>query len=129
MCFEKGEKNILGTELVSCSIDPITGFYRDGFCKSFPNDPGEHTVCAHLTNKFLIFSKELGNDLITPRPEFDFPGLKEGDQWCLCADRWLQAYELNIAPNIFLEATHISFLEKITFNEIKKYSLEFKNLN
>ena len=129
MCFMKGEKNILGTELISCSTDPMTGFYRDGLCKSFSNDPGEHTVCAKLTTSFLIFSKDLGNDLITPRPEFDFPGLKDGDNWCLCADRWLQALELNIAPNILLEATHISFLNKISFNDIKKYSLEFKNMN
>jgi|TARA_B100000131_G_C17951571_1_gene546671 hypothetical protein len=129
MCFLKGEKNILGTELVSCSNSPMTGFHRDGFCKAFSSDPGQHTVCAQLTNKFLIFSKELGNDLITPRPEFDFPGLKEGDRWCLCADRWIQAHELNLAPDIILEATHISFLEKITFNEIKSYSLEFKSMN
>ena len=108
MCFLKGEKNILGTELVACSSEPMTGFYRDGYCKAFTNDPGEHTVCAQRTDKFLFFSKELGNDLITPRPEFDFPGLKEGDKWCLCASRWLQAYQLNIAPNIFLEV-HVSF--------------------
>ena len=129
MCNKKGEKNILGTELIPCSLDPITGFYRDGFCKAFKNDPGEHTVCAELTNKFLMFSKEIGNDLITPRPEFDFPGLKQGDRWCLCADRWLEALLYNFAPNIFLESTHISFLEKIKFEEIKKFSVELKNIN
>ncbi len=129
MCYKKGEKNILGTELIPCSLDPITGFYRDGFCKAFENDPGEHTVCAELTNKFLMFSKEIGNDLITPRPEFDFPGLKQGDRWCLCADRWLEALLYNFAPNIFFESTHSSFLEKIKFEEIKKFSVELKNIN
>ena len=129
MCFLKGEKNILGTELISCSSSPMTGFHRDGFCNSLANDPGEHTVCAKLTNKFLMFSKELGNDLITPRPEYEFPGLKDGDRWCLCADRWLQAYNFNVAPYIILEATHNSLLKKITFNELKKYSTEYKNIN
>ena len=129
MCFKKGEENILGTELVPCSLDPLTGFYRDGFCKAFDNDPGEHTVCVKLTNKFLIFSKELGNDLITPRPEYDFFGLKDGDRWCLCANRWIEALQYGIAPNIYLEATHISFLEKIKFEEIKNFSIELKNIN
>ena len=129
MCFKKGEKNILGTELISCSQDPLTGFYRDGFCKAFPTDPGEHTVCAEITNKFLLFSKQLGNDLITPHPEFDFFGLKEGDRWCLCADRWLEAFKYNLAPNIYLESTHISFLKKIDFEILKKYSIELKNSN
>ena len=129
MGFLNGEKNILGTDLVSCSSEPITGFYRDGFCKAFSNDPGQHTVCAQVTDKFLFFSKQLGNDLITPRPEFDFPGLKEGNRWCLCADRWLQAYEFNMAPNILLESTHVSFLEKISFEKLKSYAIEFKNIN
>ncbi|MBF95625.1 MAG: hypothetical protein CFH34_00062 [Alphaproteobacteria bacterium MarineAlpha9_Bin4] len=129
MCYKKGDKNIIGTELVPCSLDPITGFYRDGYCKSFDNDPGQHTVCAKLTTKFLMFSKELGNDLITPRPEYQFLGLKEGDAWCLCADRWLEAFSYNVAPNIYIEATHISFLEKIEFEKIKNYFVEFKNAN
>ena len=128
MCDKKG-KNILGTKLISCSFNPITGFYRDGYCKSFENDPGEHTVCAELTTKFLIFSKQMGNDLITPRPEFDFAGLKEGDRWCICANRWLEALEYNFAPKIYMESTHISFLEKIKFEDLKYYSVEFTNLN
>ena len=128
MCDKKG-KNILGTKLISCSFNPITGFYRDGYCKSFENDTGEHTVCAELTTKFLIFSKQMGNDLITPRPEFDFAGLKEGDRWCICANRWLEALEYNFAPKIYMESTHISFLEKIKFEDLKNYSVEFTNLN
>ena len=129
MCFLKGEKIFWEQNLFLVLLNQLLGFYRDGFCNSFANDPGEHTVCAKLTNKFLMFSKELGNDLITPRPEYEFPGLKDGDRWCLCADRWLQAYNFNVAPYIILEATHNSLLNKITFNELKKYSLEYKNIN
>ena len=91
----------------------MTGFHRDGFVKLLLTIQENIQCVRQLTNKFLIFSKELGNDLITPRPEFDFPGLKEGDNWCLCADRWIQAYNINIAPDIYLEATHIAFLKKL----------------
>jgi len=129
MCYKKGEKNILGTELVPCSLDPLTGFYRDGFCKSFESDSGEHTVCAKVTKEFLLFSKNIGNDLITPRPEYNFIGLNDGDNWCLCANRWIEALHYDIAPDIFFEATHISFLKKISFQELKKFSIELKNLN
>ena len=129
MCYKKGEKNILGTELVPCSLDPLTGFYRDGFCKSFESDPGEHTVCAKVTKEFLLFSKNIGNDLITPRPEYNFIGLNDGDNWCLCANRWIEALHYDIAPDIFFEATHISFLKKISFQELKKFSIELKNVN
>ena len=126
MCNKKGEKNILGTELIPCSLDPITGFYRDGFCKAFKNDPGEHTVCAELTNKFLMFSKEIGNDLITPRPEFDFPGLKEGDQWCVGAASWRQAYKEGKACKIHLESTHYSTLRIVPLEELMEYSFSEK---
>ncbi len=129
MCYKKGEKNILGTELVPCSLDPLTGFYRDGFCKSFESDTGEHTVCAKVTKEFLLFSKNIGNDLITPRPEYNFIGLNDGDNWCLCANRWIEALHYDIAPDIFFEATHISFLKKISFQELKKFSIELKNVN
>ncbi len=129
MCYKKGEKNILGTELVPCSLDPLTGFYRDGFCKSFESDSGEHTVCAKVTKEFLLFSKNIGNDLITPRPEYNFIGLNDGDNWCLCANRWIEALHYDIAPDIFFEATHISFLKKISFQELKKFSIELKNVN
>ena len=129
MCYKKGEKNILGTELVPCSLDPLTGFYRDGFCKSFESDSGEHTVCAKVTKEFLLFSKNIGNDLITPRPEYNFIGLNDGDSWCLCANRWIEALHYDIAPDIFFEATHISFLKKISFQELKKFSIELKNVN
>ncbi len=129
MCFENNSINTLGTELICCSLDPITGFYRDGYCKTFKNDTGSHIVCAQVDKDFLQFSKQRGNDLITPLPEYNFKGLKEGDRWCLCADRWLEALQFNLAPKILLESTHKKILDKIDFNILKKYSLEYKNLN
>tara|TARA_S200000501_G_C20760024_1_gene715677 strand:- start:605 stop:994 length:390 start_codon:yes stop_codon:yes gene_type:complete len=129
MCNQESKINVFGSKLVTCSENPVTGFYRDGYCKLFINDPGEHTVCAELTDKFLQFSKLNGNDLSTPRPEFDFVGLKQGDRWCLCANRWLEALEYNMAPKIYLEATHISILEKINFKNIRKFAIELENLN
>ncbi|MBB6431722.1 DUF2237 family protein [Algisphaera agarilytica] len=99
-------KNVLGTELQPCSTDPMTGFFRDGCCKTGPNDTGSHTVCAVMTAEFLEFTRAQGNDLSTPRPEYRFPGLKPGDRWCLCAARWREADEAGIAPPVVLEATH-----------------------
>ena len=129
MCYEKGTKNVLGTTLIPCSLDPITGFYRDGYCKTFNNDSGEHIICSEVTDRFLNFSKSRGNDLSTAVPEYNFDGLKEGDRWCLCADRWLEALQFNMAPKILLESTHSKMLEKIDFNILKKYSIEYMKLN
>ena len=129
MCYEKNAINVLGTSLVPCSVDPITGFYRDGYCKTFNNDSGEHIICSEVTDRFLNFSKSRGNDLSTAVPEYNFDGLKEGDRWCLCADRWLEALQFNMAPKILLEGTHGKMLEKIDFNILKKYSIEYMKLN
>ena len=103
--------NVLGTALSSCSHEPLTGFFRDGACNTCSADAGSHTVCAVMTGEFLAFSKYVGNDLSTPRPEFGFDGLKPGDQWCLCAGRFLQAAEEGCAPRVDLSATHHRALE------------------
>ena len=99
-------KNVLGTELEDCSHDPVTGFFRDGCCRTGPDDAGVHIVCSRVTADFLAFSQSMGNDLSTPRPEWGFPGLKPGDQWCLCARRWQEALENGVASSVVLEATH-----------------------
>lgn len=106
-------KNVLGTDLSVCGTDPVTGFYRDGCCHTGPEDRGSHTVCATLTQDFLEYTKERGNDLSTPRPEFGFPGLEPGDRWCLCASRWKEAYEAGVAPQVNLEATHEAALRVV----------------
>lgn len=98
--------NVLGGPLAECGQDPVTGFYRNGCCHTGPDDRGAHTVCAVMTEDFLRFTRARGNDLSTPRPEFDFPGLKPGDRWCLCAARWREAYEAGCAPQVVLAATH-----------------------
>ncbi|MEZ4704144.1 MAG: DUF2237 domain-containing protein [Bdellovibrionota bacterium] len=118
------DTNVLGEELRPCSMDPITGYVRDGKCSCFYQDPGQHTVCVIMTEEFLELSKELGNDLSTPIPEFGFQGLKEGDQWCLCADRWIQALELGKAPKIVLSSTHRSVLKKVSLEVLEKYSAD-----
>ena len=97
---------MLGEPLGSCSMDPVTGFFRNGCCETGPEDVGMHTVCAVMTAEFLEFSREVGNDLSTPRPEFGFPGLSPGDRWCLCAPRWKEALDAGVAPPVVLEATH-----------------------
>ena len=104
-------KNILGTSLQSCGLNPKTGFYRDGFCATGPDDAGVHVVCSVLTKEFLAFSKSKGNDLITPHFEVGFPGLKPGDSWCLCADRWKEAFNQHLAPPVVLQATHEKALQ------------------
>ncbi len=114
--------NVLGGQLKTCCTSPVTGFYRDGKCATGPDDLGLHVVCAQMTAEFLAFSKSKGNDLSTPRPEYDFPGLKPGDRWCLCASRWQEAYEAGAAPLVDLEATHISALEHISLSALKKFS-------
>jgi uncharacterized protein (DUF2237 family) len=116
-------KNILGTNLEVCSLNPITGFTRSGCCETGPEDLGQHTVCAEVTDEFLQFSKLQGNDLMTPRPEFNFTGLKPGDRWCLCASRWLEALQEGIAPPVLLEATHEKALEIIDLAELKYHQL------
>src|SRR5208283_3564727 len=103
--------NVLGTDLQPCSVDPLTGFYRDGCCNTGGEDLGVHTVCVQLTADFLVFSKAVGNDLSTPRPEYGFAGLQPGDQWCLCASRWQEAFEAGAAPKVVLAATHRTTLE------------------
>ncbi|QWD94165.1 DUF2237 domain-containing protein [Polynucleobacter sp. MG-Unter2-18] len=114
--------NVLGQPLVACSFDPLTGFFRDGCCKTNEQDIGSHLVCAIVSNDFLQFSLKRGNDLITPRPEYQFPGLIAGDQWCLCLNRWIEALEANCAPRIKLESTHINALEKVSLEVLEQYA-------
>ena len=120
----KKQKNVLGEVLEECSLDPLTGWYRDGCCNTDENDEGFHTVCAKVNNDFLKWCKSAGNDLITPHPEFGFPGLKEGDDWCLCAPRWLEAYEANCAPKIYLTKTHEKTLELVPLKVLREYALD-----
>ena len=117
-------KNVLGTNIQPCSIDPLTGFFRDGCCRSGADDQGLHLVCAEMTQEFLEFSRENGNDLLTPVPAFGFPGLKPGDRWCLCIQRWKQAFEAGIAPGIILESTHISTLEFVDLEDLQAHSVQ-----
>lgn len=117
-------KNVLGTELQSCCTDPMTGFYRDGFCRTGMGDHGVHTVCAIMTEEFLKFSKEAGNDLSTPVPEYQFPGLQPGDKWCLCASRWQQAYDAGAAPQVDLAATHMSSVEFVSLEAMKELAID-----
>ena len=120
---KSSQMNIHGRPLELCSQDPLTGFFRNGCCDTDNHDRGLHTVCVILTDEFLKFSLEVGNDLSTPRPEFDFPGLKPGQKWCLCANRWLDAYESGVAPPIITESTNIKTLDIIDFETIALYSL------
>lgn len=114
-------ENVLGKTLEPCSTDPLTGFFRDGACNTCAQDAGSHTVCAEMTAEFLAFSKYVGNDLSTPRPEFNFAGLKPGDQWCLCAGRFLQAHEEGCAPKVNLGATHKRALEIVSLEILELY--------
>ena len=114
--------NVFGKPLELCSCSPMTGWFRDGRCRTDHNDLGEHTVCALMTNEFLTYSKAQGNDLSTPSPQYGFPGLKGGEYWCLCASRWLQAYEDGMAPMIRLEATEVSVLKSIDIDILKNFS-------
>ncbi len=117
-------RNVLGAEMQSCSIVPLTGFYRDGCCNTGPEDRGLHLVCARMTAEFLQFSRSRGNDLSTPSPLYAFPGLHPGDQWCLCVLRWKEALEGGVAPPVVLAATHISALEFVTLADLKAYGLD-----
>jgi uncharacterized protein (DUF2237 family) len=114
-------RNVLGTLLETCGTDPVTGFYRDGCCNTGPGDSGLHLVCAVVTVEFLVFSRRRGNDLMTPMPQYGFPGLNAGDRWCLCVQRWREAKEAGVAPPVVLEATHISTLEFVTIEELREH--------
>ncbi|MBL8523240.1 MAG: DUF2237 domain-containing protein [Betaproteobacteria bacterium] len=118
-------KNVLGEPLEACCMSPKTGFFRDGFCHTGPNDRGSHTVCAQVTAEFLMFSRSLGNDLVTPRPELSFPGLKPGDRWCLCVSRWEEAFLAGVAPPVILAATHESALDVLELDELKAHALDW----
>lgn len=120
-------KNVLGGTLEACSLTPRTGFFRDGCCRTGPGDDGVHVVCAKVTREFLAFSKAHGNDLSTPRPEMDFPGLKPGDQWCLCAGRWQEALASGVAPPVVLAATHISALEFVELEDLMAHAVDRPN--
>ena len=117
-------RNVLNGELAVCSLQPRTGFYRTGCCETGGGDAGIHVVCAEMTAEFLAFSKQRGNDLSTPVPEYQFPGLKPGDRWCLCVQRWQEAYAEGVAPPVVLEATHISALEFATLAELRELAVE-----
>lgn len=116
-------RNILGTDLISCSTEPMTGFFRTGLCDTCAEDGGQHTVCALMTTEFLEFSRSRGNDLTNSLPEYGFPGLKEGDFWCLCRGRWEEAHAAGLAPRIRLEATHASVLEYLDFDLLKSFAV------
>ncbi|MDZ7953714.1 MULTISPECIES: DUF2237 family protein [unclassified Nostoc] len=116
-------KNVIDGNLEVCCTSPVTGFYRDGFCRTGGQDFGSHVVCAQVTSEFLEFTKSQGNDLSTPVPDFNFPGLKPGDRWCLCASRWQEALEAGVAPPVILSATHARALEVVSLDELKKHAL------
>ena len=115
------EKNVLGEKLKICSCKPLTGWFRDGFCKYDLSDSGNHSICCVMNDNFLNYSKSQGNDLTTPIPEYSFPGLKNGDHWCICLERWKEARDDGLAPLVILEATNIIVLNSLTLNELKKY--------
>ena len=114
--------NIFGEEMEPCCFDPLTGWKRDGYCNTDDFDHGSHVVCCELTDAFLAFSKEQGNDLSTPRPEFNFAGLKEGDRWCLCAMRWQEALEAGVAPRVFLESCHQKALDFVNLEDLEEHA-------
>lgn len=112
------DRNVLGGPLAPCSLDPKTGWFRDGCCRTDAQDQGRHTVCAHMTAEFLMFSAGRGNDLLTPRPEHGFPGLRPGNRWCLCASRWKEAFDAGVAPLVDLEATHARALDVVSLEAL-----------
>ena len=121
--YDIGARNVLGSDLVPCSLDPVTGFFRNGCCETGPHDLGLHTVCAVMTADFLAFSKCAGNDLSAPRPDLGFPGLKPGDRWCLCAPRWKEALDAGAAPRLVLESTHEETLAIVPLGVLKDYAV------
>jgi uncharacterized protein (DUF2237 family) len=121
---ERAERNVYGDELAPCSTDPVTGYRRDGRCRDVDGDAGEHTLCAVVTAEFLTYSRDRGNDLITPRPEFDFPGLEPGDRWCLCVGRWLEAVDAGVAPPVVLDATNESVLTAVDAERLREHAFD-----
>ena len=124
MSDNKYQKNVLGEKLEPCSVDPVTGWFRDGCCNTNETDHGVHTVCARVTTKFLKWAKSAGNDLITPHPDFGFPGLKEGDCWCVCAETYAQAIDAGMACKILLKKTNIKTLEIIPLEKLKQNAID-----
>jgi uncharacterized protein (DUF2237 family) len=120
-------KNVLGGDLIACCTDPLTGFYRDGSCRTGPSDTGSHVICAVMTEAFLTFTKEKGNDLSTPVPQYRFPGLKPGDGWCLCALRWKEAYDAGVAPPVRLQATHEKALQFVSLEVLQQHDVYANN--
>jgi uncharacterized protein (DUF2237 family) len=118
------QRNVLGDELIQCSMLPLTGYYRTGCCENHGDDPGVHVVCVVMTDEFLAYSKSVGNDLTTPMPQYGFQGLREGDQWCLCAPRWQEAFEAGVAPKVRLESTHVSALEYSSLADLRARAVE-----
>ena len=116
-------QNVIGGELEACCFDPLTGYLRDGFCQTLAQDSGTHVVCAVVTEEFLSFTRSRGNDLSTPMPQWQFPGLKAGDKWCLCISRWLEAEKAGFAPAVVLEATHMKALEFTSLELLRQYAL------
>ncbi len=116
-------KNVLGTSLETCGMDPLTGFYRDGCCNTDYDDVGIHVICARMTREFLEFSQRNGNDLVTPAPEVGFAGLKPGDRWCLCAGRWKEALDAGVAPPVILEATHEEAIAVVPLESLERYAV------
>ena len=116
--------NVFGEPLEDCSEDPVTGFFRDGCCNTSDDDMGSHTVCVQVTSDFLEFSRSRGNDLSTPMPEFEFPGLRPGDRWCLCASRWVEAYQNGMAPRVMLKGTHSRALEVVPLELLKEFAAD-----
>jgi uncharacterized protein (DUF2237 family) len=119
-----GARNVLGGPLATCCTAPLTGFYRDGSCHTGPQDVGTHVVCAQVSREFLDFSVARGNDLVTPVPQFHFPGLKPGDKWCLCALRWKEAFDAGVAPPVVLAATHEKALEFVSLEALKRHAVD-----
>jgi uncharacterized protein len=117
------QRNVLGDELIPCSMDPLTGYYRSGCCENRGDDPGLHVVCCRVSEDFLAFSVEHGNDLSTPMPQYGFPGLRPGDQWCVCAARWAEALEAGAACPVVLEATHVSALEYVDLDDLRAHAV------
>lgn len=116
--------NVLGTPLETCCTNPLTGFYRNGKCHTGPGDHGLHVVCVKVTEAFLLFGRSRGNDLMTPNPQYQFPGLKPGDCWCVCLNRWVEALQAGCAPPVKLESTHVSALEFVDLDVLKEYALD-----
>jgi len=116
--------NVMGEELASCSENPLTGYFRDGCCNTEPADQGSHTVCVRVTSEFLEYSRGVGNDLTTPHAEFGFPGLRPGDQWCLCAARWQEALEAGAPPMVVLQATHAACLRIVKLADLKRHAVD-----